>query len=95
VLYKLGKLTAEWLVGQGKPQLVPAFNGYQVRNSCLVSGTAGALQLYVDVLQSQTSAINGGVAVSLLHSQVLSLMPWPQGKQQAYASIGRLTVVHC
>jgi hypothetical protein len=30
VLYKLGKLTAEWLVAQGKAQLVPAFNGYQV-----------------------------------------------------------------
>jgi hypothetical protein len=30
VLYKLGKLTAEWLVAQGKAQLVPAFNGFQV-----------------------------------------------------------------
>jgi hypothetical protein len=36
VLYKLGKLTTEWLVAQGKPQLVPAFNGYQVGNAQLL-----------------------------------------------------------
>lgn len=41
VLYKLGKLTTEWLVAQGKAQLVPAFNGYQVDYFGVAGGNRG------------------------------------------------------
>jgi hypothetical protein len=44
VLYKLGKLTAEWLVAQGKAQLVPAFNGFQVGDAVCCSSVDVVLQ---------------------------------------------------